>query len=423
MAEVPASIDPVLTAIDRNEVLSDPFVREAYFGSPDTPGLIAQATSAANRAYGQPAIMRQTAGLSPLEKAAMQGAYGGIGSYQPYTDANLFGIQEGMGMSRRAGELAQPYFSGQEQYLGAATDTARQAAGMQFDPNLTKQFYDPFENRVVQQTIDDAFKGGEIADISARAQNISSGGESAFGSRARLSADERRAALGRGIGESLAAIRSGGFSQAQNTALGEFGRQAGARERLAGNLSSYGNQLGNIGAARSGLARDIGSDVAGYGGQIGNLGRTEYDLASSQRRELSDLGGIARGVKETGLGRQYERAVQNRFAPTQAASYVQGFLPQYQGGKTQINKTYGMPQDPYNQGISAFLGSYRTFAGDNRPPPQPTDMSKYTSYLDQLMAKQNPTSGQATSGLPGQQPGQGGGYNTGTNNPGGVYDT
>jgi hypothetical protein len=132
----------------------------------------------------------------------------------------------------------------------------------------------------------------------------------------------------------------------------------GARERLAGNLSSYGNQLGNIGAARSGLARDIGSDVAGYGGQIGNLGRTEYDLASSQRRELSDLGGIARGVKETGLGRQYDQAQQNRFAPTQAASYVQGFLPQYQGGKTQINKTYGMPIDPYSQGIGTFLTAY-----------------------------------------------------------------
>ena len=36
------SIDPVLTGIDRNEYISDPFVREAYFGSPDTPGIISQ---------------------------------------------------------------------------------------------------------------------------------------------------------------------------------------------------------------------------------------------------------------------------------------------------------------------------------------------------------------------------------------------
>ena len=416
MAEVPASIDPVLTAIDRNEVLSDPFVREAYFGSPDTPGIISQAIRAANRSYGQPAIMRQTAGLSPLEIAAMQGAYGGIGSYQPYLESNLSGIQEGIGMSRRAGELAQPYFAGEQQYLGAATDTARQAAGMQFDPNLTKQFYDPFENRVVQQTIDDVFKQSDIRDVEQRARDIQSGGESAFGSRARLTADERRSALGRGLGEALAGIRSGGFQRAQTTALDEFGRQVGARERLAGNLSGYGSQFGDIGARRSGLARTIGSDIAGYGGQIGGIGSTAYGLGSAQRSELANLGATARGVKETGLGRQYDQAVQTRMAPMQAASYVQGFLPTYQSGKTQINKTYGMPQDPYNQGISAFLGSYRTFAGDNRPAPQPTDMSRYTDYLDQLMAKQNPTIEQnPTIGQ------DGGGYNTG--NPGGVYDT
>ncbi len=354
------SIDPVLTAVDRNEVLSDPFVREAYFGSPDTPGIISQAISAANRSYGQPAIMRQTAGLSPLEIAAMQGAYGGIGSYQPYLDANLFGLQEGIGMSRRAGELAQPYFAGEQDYLGAATDVARQAAGMQFDPNLTKQFYDPFEDRVVQQTIDDVFKQSDIADVAQRARDIQSGGESAFGSRARLTADERRSALGRGLGEALAGIRSRGFGQAQSTALGEFGRQAGARERLAGNLAGFGTQFGNIGGRRAGLARTIGQDVAGYGGQIGNLGGTAYDLAAAQRGELAGLGATARGVKDVGLGREYERAVQDRFAPTQAASYVQGFLPTYQSGQTRINKTYGMPIDPYSQGIGTFLNVYGT---------------------------------------------------------------
>ena len=97
------------------------------------------------------------------------------------------------------GQLAQPYFTGEQAYLGAATDTARRAAGMQFDPRLTEQFYDPFEERVVQQTIEDVFKRGELQDIDARTRDISQGGESAFGSRARLSADERRAALGRGL--------------------------------------------------------------------------------------------------------------------------------------------------------------------------------------------------------------------------------
>jgi len=364
----PATINPVATGFTRDERMSDPFVREAYFGSPDTPGIISQAISAANRSFGQPAIMRQTAGLSPLELAAMQGAYGGIGSYQPYLDANLAGLQEGIGMSRRAGQLAQPYFAGEQAYLGAATDTARRAAGMQFDPNLTRQFFDPFEDRVVQQTIDDVFKRGELQDIDARTRDISQGGESAFGSRARLSADERRAALGRGLGEALAGIRSQGFGQAQQAALGEFGRQAGARERLAGNLAGFGSQLGGIGGRRAGLARTIGSDVAGYGGRIGDLGGTAYGLGSAQRSELANLGATARGVTETALGREYDQAVQTRMAPTQAAQYVRSFLPTYQPGFSDVRTTYGMPQDPLAAGIGTFLNVYGTMNPNTNTP-------------------------------------------------------
>ena len=364
----PGSISPIATGFVGDKRMSDPFVREAYFGSPDTPGIISQAISAANRSFGQPAIMRQTAGLSPLELAAMQGAYGGIGSYQPYLDANLAGLQEGIGMSRRAGQLAQPYFSGEQAYLGAATDAARRAAGMQFDPNLTRQFFDPFEDRVVQQTIDDVFKQVEIQDVAQRARDIQTGGESAFGSRARLTADERRAALGRGLGEALAGIRSRGFGQAQQEALGEFGRQAQARAGLADRLSGFGSQLGGIGGRRAGLARTIGADVAGYGAGIGGLGREQLNLAQLERGELAGLGSTARGVTDTALGREYDQAVQTRMAPTQAAQFVRSFLPTYQPGFSDVKTGYGMPQDPLAAGIGTFLNVYGTMNPNTNTP-------------------------------------------------------
>jgi hypothetical protein len=41
-----APINPVLGSITRDEVISDPALRELYFGSSDTPGLINQATQA-----------------------------------------------------------------------------------------------------------------------------------------------------------------------------------------------------------------------------------------------------------------------------------------------------------------------------------------------------------------------------------------
>ena len=51
---------------------------------------------------------------------------------------------------------------------------------------MTDRFYDPYEDRVVQQTIKDIMEQGRKSDIGARAGDIARGGESAFGSRARL---------------------------------------------------------------------------------------------------------------------------------------------------------------------------------------------------------------------------------------------
>ena len=411
MAEVPNQINPVLQDIKRRESISDPFVREAYFGSPDTPGIISQATSAANRAYGRPFQAKGVAGFSPFANRAMEGAYSGIGGYKPYLGAyegalrqgmNTIGqrkglLNEALGATRRSGQMQQPYFAQAERQLqggmqdltssyGRQGPSARgfQRASLQgFDPRSTQAFYNPFEEQVVQRTLDDAFKQGEISDIGQRARDISSGGESAFGSRARLGAEERRAALGRGLGEALAGIRSGGFDTAQGRAMDEsrFGRgQLGdaarfesglgqsmldARRGYSGDLLGIGGQRGNLARNISGDIRGIsgdiggiGQDIAGYGRAYGDLGQEYQRLGQGERSELMQYDDASRGMKQAGIDAQYAADERNRFAPMQAATYVKGFLPQYQGGKTQINKTYGMPVDPYSQGIGTFLSAY-----------------------------------------------------------------
>ena len=123
----------------------------------------------------------------------------------------------------------------------------------QFDPSMTQQFYNPYEDRVVQQTIQDVMDFGEKQDIAARARDIQTGGLSAFGSRARLTADERREALGRGLAESLSDIRRSGFTEAQRAALGQFGDQ-------------YARQMGQINRPID-LLTSVGRSLPGYGAQ------------------------------------------------------------------------------------------------------------------------------------------------------------
>jgi hypothetical protein len=130
-----APINPVLGSITRDEVISDPALRELYFGSSDTPGLINQATSAAQKSYlDQPAILQGTAGLSAQELQARQLAQQGIGSYQPFLNRQegLIGqgisdlgqqrglLGEALGGYRSAYGAQQPYLGQAEQRFGAS---------------------------------------------------------------------------------------------------------------------------------------------------------------------------------------------------------------------------------------------------------------------------------------------------------------
>ena len=158
----------------------------------------------------------------------------------------------------------QPGFFNQLQQVGANLLGA-QAPGTEYDPSMTEKFFNPFEDQVVQQTVEDVLKAGEQRDIAARAQDIGRGGLSAFGSRARLTADERQEALGRGLGKALAGIRQSGFSEAQRAGLSEFDRQ-------------YGRDISQLYRPLD-LLRGIGGLLPGYQAAGTNL-RTTYGMPS-----------------------------------------------------------------------------------------------------------------------------------------------
>ena len=253
--------------------------------------------------------------------------------------------------------------------IGESEDLLRGTLGA-YDPSMTQQFYNPYEDRVVQQTIDDIMEAGEKQDIAARAQAISAGGESAFGSRARLGAEERREAFGRGLAEALGNIRSRGFSEAQQTGLGEFARQKQAERAAAQGLGGFaGSRLGagqslasslqglgqseaaaraglaggllGIGAQRGASASGLGAQLAGYGGQLAGVGTTLDALGRGQRSELMGLGATSRGIQETGFGRQFAQQMGQQMRPLQTLQSIGSMLPGYQATRTQIDSPNG----------------------------------------------------------------------------------
>ena len=194
-------VAPVATGFTRDETTSDPFVRELYFGGPDSPGMINQAYAAAQKGYlDNPFQAKGVAGFSPFANRAMESVYSGIGGYKPYLDFQKDALLEGMGTIgtqkgllgeslgayRRAGEMQQPYLAQAQGQYGAGLGELQASFGQRgpsardfqraslrgFDPRSSAAYYNPFEQQVVQQTIDDVFKQGEQADIAQRARDI-----------------------------------------------------------------------------------------------------------------------------------------------------------------------------------------------------------------------------------------------------------
>jgi len=409
------TIDPVLQGQATSEVLTDPLLRALYFGTEGTPGFFNQLQQAGANLIDTDVPLQQTAGLDRLETLARQRAEAGLGSFQPFFDRQQGLIDEAIAQSRRAEQLQDPYFTrAEEQYglglgdalsgiqqardvatgavdefgnrIGESEDLLRGTLGA-YDPMMTEQFYNPYEDRVVQQTIDDIMEAGEKQDIAARAQAISAGGESAFGSRARLGAEERRESLGRGLAEALGNIRSRGFSEAQQTGLGEFARQRqaeraaaqglggfagsrlGAGQSLASNLQGLGQSeaaaraglaggLLGIGAQRGAGASGLGAQLAGYGGQLAGVGTNLDALGRGQRSELMGLGATSRGIQETGFGRQFAQQLGQQMRPLQTLQSIGSMLPGYQATRTQVDSTYGMAPDPSAQGLGAAFSAY-----------------------------------------------------------------
>jgi len=339
------AIDPVLLEQRASEIITDPLIRSLYFGTQDSPGFYQQLQQAGANLIGSDVPLQQTAGLTPLELLARQQAVAGIGGFEPFLQQNRDLVNQAIEQSRRAEQLQDPYYTQAEQIY---QDTMGA-----YDPSMTQQFYNPFEDAVVQQTIEDVMKAGDKEDIAERAREVSAG---AFGgSRARLGAEERRQDLGEGLAKALSGIRQTGFSEAQRTGLGEFARQQAAKRTGAEGLMG-------IGVGRGSAASALGSQLAGYGGELTGLGATQESLRAGQRGELAGFGGTGRGIAETGLSRIYQQQLGQQQRPLGVLGQIGSMLPGYQASKTQIDSGYGMPTDPSAAGLGAAFSAYGALA-------------------------------------------------------------
>ena len=291
----------------------------------------------------------KVAGLSGLEDMAATLGQAGIGAYVPYLQgaANQVGagqdlvasaavptLGQGQQYLQEAGRLAQQLREIPYQYQTAAGEGMLASAGT-FDPSTqVSSFENPYEDAVVQQTLQDIQDQGDVQLQQQRANAVASG---AFGgSRSGIMDSELAANILREQGRAAGNLRQQGYESARNAAQQAFENTQQRRLAASQGIGDLGINYGQLSQADIGQMQGIGQGLgslagqyAALGSQAANLGLQQAGLGEmAQRSNLSDiqtltaLGAMQRGQQQAELDAQRQTRMDQLAAPYQQLGFL-----------------------------------------------------------------------------------------------------
>lgn len=279
--------------------------------------------------------------LTPDQQQAFELARRGVGSFQPFLDEATGLTQAGVGaldQARRGTVDLSQQIPGQivpgQQILGQAANFGVSAAGAGIAglaPGAAMAFMNPFEQAVVQQTMADIARQGDIAGQGLRAQAVSQG---AFGgSRQAVAEQELQRNILEQQARSAAQLRAAGFESAAQRAqqaaqaTGTLGMQGA---QLAGNLGLQSSQLG-LSGIQAGLgaqqqAAGLGQGIAGLGQQFVGLGQAQQQMGLQDLNTLLTTGQQQQRQTQAEFDAQRANQMQTAMQPFQQLAFASDII-------------------------------------------------------------------------------------------------
>ena len=309
----------------------------------------------------------QVAQLSGLENMAADLGQAGIGAYTPYLQgaANQMGAAQGLVANaavptlgqgqeyiQEAGRLAQQLREIPYQYQTAAGEGLLASAGTFNPSSQMSSFMNPFQEQVVQQTMDDIASQGQIQQQQARANAVSRG---AFGgARSGIMESELAKNILREQGRAAGNLRTQGFESARNAAQQAFENTQQRRLAASQGIGNLGINYGQLSQAdinqMQGIGQGLGSlagQYAGLGSQVANLGLQQAGLGEMAQRSnitdiqtLASLGAMQRGQQQAGLDAARRTNMERLAQPYQQIGFMSDIYrgtPTSQATTTQVD--------------------------------------------------------------------------------------
>jgi len=224
---------------------------------------------------------QQIAGLTGLQQqaATLGGATGGIGGYQPFLTAGSETLGTGLGtLDTALGTL------GQSQTPITAAQQAIAGSGQLFAPTDLSAYTNPFQQQVIDTTLAEMNRQGQISRNNLAAQGVGAG---AFGgSRFGIAGAELDRNLADSQARALAQLNAQNYSQAlgaSQTAFENQQRRQQAQSQLYGGIAGL---YGSLGGQQAGIA----GQQAGIGGQQLGLGQLAHQSGVRDIATLQSLG-------------------------------------------------------------------------------------------------------------------------------------
>lgn len=312
----------------------------------DVQDLVRQRVAAGDKAL-PPAY--QVAGLSGLEQSAMALGQQGVGAFQPYLQGGVEQVLAGQGAVEQfalptamqgqaayaqAAKLAEQLRDIPYEYQRAAGEGLLASTGT-YDPSINAQaFFNPYETAVVDQTLQDIAKQGQIQQQAQAARAVSQG---AFGgSRQGIMDTELARNVLQEQGRAAGQLRAAGYESARNAAQQAFEASQARRQAASTGIGALGlqygqlsqqdiNQLMGIGSGLGGIATQVGglgSQAASMGLQQAGLGELAQALTQRDISTLGTLGATQRQLQQAELDAMRQSNIEQMAAPYQQYAFL-----------------------------------------------------------------------------------------------------
>jgi hypothetical protein len=257
-------------------------------------------------------VEQKIASLDPLiaQAAATAAAEGGIGDFRNLLTMGRDTLTTGLGT---LGGALTP--------IGQAEQAAAATSGL-FEPSDLSAYMNPFQQSVIDETMRELNRQGEIQQTQLGARAAQAG---AFGDRY----GQAQAELGRNLQDAraraLAQLNAQNFQQALGTAQASFENQQRRQQQQAQILGQMGQLRGILGQAQ-----------AGIGGQQIGAGEASQRLGLQQLQAQTTLGRMQQAQEQAELDADRQNRMGELYEPYRRVSFLSDI---YKGAPSSTQST------------------------------------------------------------------------------------